>query len=194
MTLREEKQALRRELLALRRGLPGREEKDAAICRQVTALEEWRQAARVLFYLSTPEEADTWALVRLALQEGKEAFAPVCGPADGQMAFFRFDSLSQLHRGRWGIWEPAGGPRAPVHDGRRAICLAPGIAFDREGRRLGYGKGYYDRFFAAGRYHIKTVGLCYQALFRDSLPGEEHDQRVGLVATEAGVFPCARKG
>lgn len=196
MTAREEKQALRGELLALRRSIAGREEKDAALCRQVAATQEWRQSGQVLFYLSTPEEAGTWQLVDWALRQGKEALAPVCGPGEGEMAFFQFHSLSQLRRGRWGIVEPDPQACVPVKGlpAKEALCLVPGIAFDYAGRRLGYGKGYYDRFLAAARYHIKTMGLCYQAFFRDILPGESHDERVGLVATEAGVFPCARKG
>lgn len=194
MGAREEKAALRRACLQKRAALPGREEKDRAIFRHVTALAQWRQAGQVYLYLSARGEPDTFALARAAWAAGKEALAPLCLDGEGHMRFYAFTSLAQLRPGRWGLLEPDPQQCAPARppEGRRALCLVPGLAFDRSGARLGYGKGYYDRFLAATE--TDTVGLCYQALLMDRLPAASHDKRVGLVATEAGVTVCAREG
>ncbi len=186
-----EKTALRRQCLAKRAAVADREEKDSAIFRHVTALEEWRRAPRVYLYLSAKGEPDTFALARAALGSGKEVLAPVCGEGEGQMQFYAFSSFQELRPGKWGILEPD--PQAcRLSENKKGLCLVPGLAFDKSGARLGYGKGYYDRFLAA--MEIDTVGLCYQALLMEHLPAESHDKRVGLVATEAGVTVCAREG
>ena len=184
-----DKQALRRAFLSQRRALVGRAEKDAAIARFVMGMEEWRQARQVLLYLSLPDEPDTLLLARAGLSEGKELLAPACGPGEGEMAFFPFTGLAQLRPGRWGILEPQADQCAagPVQG---ALCLVPGLAFDRAGVRLGYGKGYYDRFLAG--QSLCTVGLCYDDFFMDSLPAAPHDQRVARVVTETGVHTCGR--
>ena len=182
----EQKAALRKDLLARRKALLARSEKDKALLRQMLRLPLYREARRVLLYMSLPEEADTRGLLRAALEAGKEVFAPVCAPQGTDMAFFRVTSERSLRPGRFGIleperWEPLGmGP---------ALCVVPGLAFDLQGRRLGYGKGYYDRFLAE-HDHITAVGLCYRELLLPQLPAEEHDQRVKLVVTEDGCLAC----
>lgn len=194
MTLQEEKSALRRELLRKRGLLTGQEESDHAIFRAVTAMPRWRQAERVFLYLSVRGEPDTLALARAALAEGREVLAPVCTEREGEMEFFSFSDLAALRPGKWGIPEPDPALCRPAGEweSKTDICLVPGIAFDRRGYRLGYGKGYYDRFLAARKIH--AVGLCREEFFLPQLPAGSHDRRVGFVATEAGVTVCAREG
>lgn len=186
----EEKAALRRECLRVRSEISGREEKDRAIFRHVTGLRLWGEAKRVYLYLSARGEPDTFPFVRAAWDAGKDVLAPVCGEGPGEMVFYAFSRFEDLRPGKWGILEPD--PQVCGPQGGPGICLVPGLAFDRSGARLGYGQGYYDRFLEAGE--IESVGLCYQALFLESLPAEIHDKRVGRVATEAGVAVCAQEG
>lgn len=193
MGLWEEKAALRRAALEKRAALPDKEGKSLAICRGILAMPQWRRAKRVFLYLNARGEPDTRPLVEAAWAQGKEALAPVCGEGEGEMAFFPFQSFGDLRPGKWGILEPEtrGLPpgEGPWED---ALCLVPGLAFDRRGNRLGYGKGYYDRFLAAAK--TEPVGLCYEALLFDRLPAGSHDKRVGFTATEAGVSACLREG
>ena len=100
------------------------------------------------------------------------------------MAFFQVRSREDLAPGRFGLWEPKPGC-PPWEGGPEAPCLVPGLSFDREGYRLGYGKGYYDRFLAA--FPGKAVGLCYEELILPRLPRSPLDQRVGWLVTEAGA-------
>lgn len=189
-----DKPSLRRECLQKRAAILGREEKDRAIFRHITSLAAWQEAHRVYLYLSARGEPDTFALARAALRAGKEALAPVCLTGAGQMGrmeFYAFTDFAQLRPGKWGILEPDPQLCRPSEN-KNGLCLVPGLAFDKSGARLGYGKGYYDRFLAA--MEIDTVGVCYEALFLESIPAESHDKRVGRVATEAGVRVCAQEG
>ena len=144
-----EKAALRRELLRKRRQLPGRPEKDRAIFQVITALPQYRQARRLYLYVSTGEEPDTRQLLLAALQAGKEVYAPRCLERPGEMAFLRVTGEEDLAPGKFGIYEPDPRRCPPAPEGEEGLCLVPGLAFDRSGFRLGYGKGYYDRFLAA---------------------------------------------
>lgn len=140
--------------------------------------------------MSTPWEADTQRLLAVALLAGREVFVPRC-LSGREMGFFRIFRMEDLKPGRFGILEPdpARCPPMEVEEGfDGALCLAPGVAFDAGGFRLGYGKGYYDRFLAGKK--IVCVGLCYRELVLERLPADEHDQRVGFLATEDGCMAC----
>lgn len=188
--IQEKKAALRKKLLTRRRGLEKRAEKDEAIFRQVTELPLYCRAQRLFFYVNAPFEVDTRKLLRTALEAGREVYAPVSGTT-GDMVFRRVWKETSLRPGRFGIWEPdPQAPQAafPPEAGQGDLCLVPGIAFDRRGFRLGYGKGYYDRFLA--EHPMTAVGLCYRELLLPELPAEKHDRNVALVATEAGCTAC----
>ncbi len=183
-----EKKQLRRELLTRRAVLPEREEKNRAIFERVSSLGSYCRAGRVLFYISSPQEADTRRLLRAALGEGKEVFAPVSLP-EGELAFYRLLDESELRHGRFGILEPPALPERMLQLRKEenpsdTLCLVPGLAFDRLGYRLGYGKGYYDRFLA--KAPVFSLGLCYQELVLPRLPVGKYDRRVTCLVTEWG--------
>lgn len=184
------KAALRRELKARRASLPDREKRDAALLERLLSLEEYRAAAQLLTYVSVGEEADTRRLMEAAWADRKEVFAPVCRPG-GQLTFHRAAGWEDLRPAPFGLLEPdpdrcpAWQPNGP------ALCVAPGLAFDRRGRRLGYGKGYYDRFLAV--FTGAAVGLCYGALLLDSIPAEAHDRPVDRIVTEDGVLDAIKE-
>lgn len=189
-----DKKQLRTQLLALRRGLgPSvRAEVDARIADAVTATEEWREAPAILTYLSVRDEVDTRELVRLAREDGKVVAAPrVTGPRS--LAWYRVEAGDELEVSAMGIEEPAArGERRvdPACLGERSVALAPGLAFDEMGYRLGYGGGFYDTFL--GRFRGVSIGLCRDAALMPSLADmgalEVHDRAVGIVATETRLL------
>lgn len=191
-SVREEKDRLRRVLLQRRRELGDRAEKDRLIARAVSDLPLYRQAEQVLFYVNLKTELSTELLLEEAWRLGKEVYAPRCRP-DGSLQFYRVLCREELVPGSFGIFEPDEGRCPPLRDLRTdCLCLVPGVAFDREGNRLGYGKGYYDRFLAGKG--LFCLGLCYEELLLLRLPREEHDRRVDLIVTEAGAVPIRKEG
>lgn len=188
----QEKAALRRELLARRDAVPQREEKSRAVGDGVLALPAYQEARQVLLYLSKGSEVDTWKVFARALAEGKEVYAPRCLDGEGTMGFFQVTSPQELLQGRFGLWEPDPRRCAPWRRREGALCLVPGIAFDRQGYRLGYGKGYYDRFLAV--FSGTAAGLCFRELALERLPRGPQDRRVDVLVTEAGVLPIGKEG
>lgn len=188
----QEKAALRGELLARRDAVPQREEKSRAVGDGVLALPAYQKARQVLLYLSKGSEVDTWKVFARALAEGKEVYAPRCLDGEGTMGFFQVTSPQELLQGRFGLWEPDPRRCAPWRRREGALCLVPGIAFDRQGYRLGYGKGYYDRFLAG--FSGTAAGLCFRELALERLPRGPQDRRVDVLVTEAGVLPIGKEG
>ncbi|HJB96998.1 MAG TPA: 5-formyltetrahydrofolate cyclo-ligase [Candidatus Acutalibacter pullicola] len=188
----QEKAALRRELLAQRDAVPQREEKSRAVGDGVLALPAYQKARQVLLYLSKGSEVDTWEVFARAVAEGKEVYAPRCLDGEGTMGFFQVTSPQELLQGRFGLWEPDPRRCAPWRRREGALCLVPGIAFDRQGYRLGYGKGYYDRFLAV--FSGTAAGLCFRELALERLPRGPQDRRVDVLVTEAGVLPIGKEG
>ena len=180
------KQELRKKLLEVRDGLEHRREREEAIAENLLSLPQYRRAASLLLYIGRASEVGTALILRRALEQGKEVCVPYCPPGDGAMFFCRIDSTEELKPGRYGILEPDPKKSLDHTDWQTVLCLVPGIAFDRLGYRLGYGKGYYDRFLAGKK--IVAAGLCYRELVQQELPREPHDQRVQILITEDGSF------
>ena len=179
-----EKRALRRELLALRNAISpeGKRAWDAAINRAIIGDAWFGQAKAILAYCPIGSEPDIRPALEEALRQGKQVCLPKCNPETREMVFHPIASLEGLQPGAHGIPEPEESNSEFIIQ-HSALCLVPGIAFDRAGFRLGYGGGYYDRFLAWHR-QLRTLGICYEMLFRDGLPIDAMDIAVERVLTE----------
>lgn len=181
------KKELRRELLRLRREIPPEQKKAAEVrmLDSLCALEEFRTADRLLVYVSTEEELDTRKLIDGALRQGTEIFCPRCVPGGNEMRFLRVRSWSDLERGSYGISEPA----EICEEGSftaSSLCIVPGLAFDSKGYRVGYGKGYYDRFLQD--FPGKSAGLCLGDRVLESVFRDGYDVPVNMIVTEKRVI------
>lgn len=150
------------------------------------ASEPFLRANCIGLYSSIANEVGTRDLFELARTAGKRTCYPLV--KDRHMDFCFVDDLSELQRGSFGIEEPDSGPAV---DGCCIdLIVLPGVAFDRRGRRLGYGQGYYDRYIASLQTRPVTVGLCFEGQLHDGLPHENHDCFVDWIATESEIIPC----
>ena len=144
--------------------------KSEALARSFFRTEEYRAARSIYGYLSVNQEVRTDAILRQALRDGKRVAVPKCGGSE--LRFIWMSDLEAVENNAMGIPEPlADGPAA---DDDTALVLMPGIAFDKTGRRIGYGGGFYDRFLAREGKH-PTVALCYDFQLLDHLETEEFD-------------------
>ena len=188
MGVKEEKNALRRRLSVLRDAIPGqtRELHSKKICSLVSSLAVFRFAEVVLLYHPIRSEVDVKALLLQAISDGKEVYLPLCDKEEaGVMRFYRITDEAQLTAGSFGVMEPDGTTEEYQSDGRRAVCIVPGLAFDAQGYRLGYGKGYYDRFMQ--HFPGTSIGVSYSELIVKKVPHNRFDMRSDLVVTEKGV-------
>ena len=172
------KKELRAQVRARKRAMTGEQirEKSEKLTRLLTETEAYRNARSIYGYLPYNQEVRTVPLLEQTLRDGKRVAVPKC--RGDEMRFIWMDDLTAVEKGYAGIPEPvADGPEA---DDETALVLMPGLAFDREGHRIGYGGGFYDKFLARERNH-PTVALCYDFQIFDHLETDEFDVPVDLV-------------
>ena len=180
------KRTLRRSMLAHRKSLSPEEFRSASLSIQAAFLEtdHFKRARSVLVYSPIHYEVDTELIVRSALSSGKKVAFPVV--MGHELIFREVRDLSSLEKGAFGILEPcATGRFFDVEDAD--ILVVPGVAFDLNGHRIGYGKGYYDKTIHRLEGHGKLVGLCYDFQLVDEILGEAHDVKMDLIITDKRV-------
>ena len=190
--IKELKIGLRRQYRAFRENLdPVRKaEMDAAILRRVQKLSVYRRNSVLLTYVSKPIEVDTLHLIQDAIAQHKRVAVPRCVPGTREMEFYFIRSLAELSPGMFGVLEPSPEKSRKLGDLRHGLCIVPGLCFDAQGYRLGYGKGYYDRFLS--RFEGQTVGICYKGCVPWNLPHGYFDRPVDLLVTEEYVRKISR--
>lgn len=179
------KAALRRVMLARRKAHdPALAERRSRLAQEfILTSPSWREASCVGLYMPVNGEAGTGLLLAAAFATGKRVYLPkITGP--GSMEFLRCAKTDGLRAGPMGILEPeAAADRAQRLD----LVIMPGLAFDRQGMRLGYGGAYYDRYF--GCHHCATaIGLCFAFQIVPALPAETWDLPVNAVCSEEGLY------
>lgn len=187
-----DKTSLRSNYLAARRMLDPASKAllDERIARSLLAFDLYQSAGLVLSYVSRGREVATQCIIDSALRACKRVAVPRCGENRGEMAFYEISSLDDLVPGFQGIPEPRVS-RAPLGtaDFLGSICLVPGLVFDAEGHRIGYGGGYYDRFLQF--YPGDKIGLARLSMVSSNpLPAEKGDVPVDFLATEKGIWAC----
>ncbi|MFO1204427.1 MAG: 5-formyltetrahydrofolate cyclo-ligase [Burkholderiales bacterium] len=190
----ESKRALRTALVALREQLSPAVR--AAFSRRIThtllALPEYRRARVVMAYMSMGAEFETEAFVQRALADGKRLVLPRVNRGERRLDLFAVSDLeAELAPGVWGILEPLPERCATVAATAVDFVLVPGLGFDGDGGRLGYGGGFYDRLLVAMTTATR-VAAAFSAQVVDAVPMTAHDQRVELVVTEDGLLRSRR--
>lgn len=179
------KSALRKELRQLRDSVADKESKDKSIAGQFALLPCFIDADTVLLYSSSGSEVSTDEIFRLCLDKGKKVAFPLCLDKDGVMDFFLVESDEKLEVGMYGIKAPDSSCLR-LEATSKCLCVVPGLAFDGKGYRIGYGKGYYDRYLSS--FPGVSVGLCYQELYCDSLPVGPYDIKVNYLITDKMIY------
>lgn len=180
-----------RELLAAARDALGPESAAlAAVAAQerVCGLDRWRAARTVALYAAFRSETSAALLLERAWSEGKRALLPrcaSCGPERRLLEFAPVRSLDELCPGAYGILEPDPQRCAARTDCVPDLLVAPGLGFDRQGYRLGYGGGYYDRYLVRPELsETFCVGLCFGVQLVEALPRDPWDRRLHCICTE----------
>lgn len=181
------KRTLRQQILARRRELTHEKwlESSRRAEQQLTSLTEFSGAECIALYAPAHNEIDTSGILEAAFTAGKRVLYPaVCGH---HMVFRQVEGLHCLQEGCFGILEPC--PTGIDHLADEPdLIVVPGVAFDRHGHRIGYGKGYYDRFLLHPGRSAHLVGLCHDfQLVETDIPAEEHDIRMEIIVTDQRV-------
>ena len=142
-----------------------------------------RETDTVLLFYPIKNEPDLCPLVDELLAEGILVGFPISVTDPVSLDFRLVVSVVDMTAGAYGICEPS--KTAPnLEIGSRTVCVVPALAFDKEGYRLGYGKGFYDRFLAD--FKGLSVGVTYDGFVVDSLPRDRYDLCVDMIITQGG--------
>ncbi|MBY8912963.1 5-formyltetrahydrofolate cyclo-ligase [Bacillus sp. YC2] len=159
-----------------------REAKSLIIREKLFSLKEWEQARMIAITISRGLEIPTRPIIEQAWKEGKQVCIPKCSPGTGAMQFRTFSSNDQLETVYAGLSEPIVSRTEEVKQKDIDLVIVPGVGFDREGFRIGYGGGYYDRFLAG--YNGPAVSLLFACQLTNDIPRMPHDIPVDILLTE----------
>ena len=137
-------------------------------------------------YLSLDDEVCTDGIVTALLNMGKKVGAPYCVDNDGNMDFYYITDFDDLRIQSFGVREPVLEKCEKIASFDNAVIILPGLCFDKNGNRLGYGKGYYDRFLQI--HSLISVGLCYNSLIVKKVPTDMYDKKADIIVTENDII------
>lgn len=189
--VRETKDTLRRRFKSKRLLFTPQQksEYDMMIFNRIIRLYQYKNSDIILTYVSKDIEVDTIRLIKKAVADGKRVAVPKCIDGTREMDFYFIKSLDDLEKGSFGVLEPKN-ICEKVTDFSEGFCIVPGMSFDTNGFRLGYGKGYYDRFLS--RFKGATAGICYSCCVQWNLPRGKFDKPVDVLVTEKYIR-CIKK-
>lgn len=164
---------------------------DIAVQKAFLESDIYIKSKAILAYVSSEIEVDTSLIISDALKS-KTVLCPRCEKSGNIMHFYRISDIECLETGRFGISEPRADCEC-CDDFRNAVCLVPALSYDKDGFRLGFGKGFYDRFLSD--FSGVRIGLCYESCVCDKLIHDPHDQSVDILFTDKTIYDYkARKG
>ena len=160
------------------------------ICEKFVSLPEFAAAATVMCYVHFRDEVRTRPLLPDLLAGDKRIVVPYCAGDD--LGLFVLENMDELSLGTYGIQEPKAElrslPRKRVEVNELDLIMVPGVAFDRQGGRLGHGKGYYDKLLEHVRPGVSLVALAFECQLFPEIPVDPHDVYMDKVLTERAVY------
>lgn len=178
----EQKRRLRQELKLLAAGLEEEycQRADGEIYRRIASLPEYERAGTVFCFVGTCSEIDTVPILQDAWRRGKRVCVPKC-VGKGIMNAYQINGMDELHVGSFEILEP-GEHAVMIQPEEIDLVLAPCLSCSRDGKRLGYGGGYYDRYLE--RVAAPKAVLCRSRVMREDIPVDDYDMRMDFVICE----------
>ena len=192
--LKKLKSELRSEYLKKRRQIPAelKQKYDEALCEVITSSVSYKYYDTLLLFAALPDEPDLSAVAKKALSDGKRVAYPRCVAGERRMIFRYVTDPGQLCRGSYGIFEPD--ETLPAFDTEApscSVCFIPAVVTDKNGYRIGYGGGYYDRFLSSFNGAAATV--VYSDFIISSVPHGRYDAASDMIITEGGIKTIAAK-
>lgn len=184
-----DKKRLREEMLVKRNGLSEDERRNLSeqIAEHIINSPLYEEFHHICIYQAFRGEVFCDKIKKRAFLDGRQVYVPVTDRENKNITFYQIDENTVYQTGAYGIMEPVITEKSRTLS-NEALVLMPGLIFDREKHRIGYGGGYYDRYLAAHTEH-KTAALCFGfQVLDDSLPYNMHDVLPDYIVTEQGIF------
>lgn len=183
-----EKRILRKQLQEELQTLPKQsyEHFSYTIAQSLFQTKEWQGATTIAITISKRPEVDTYQIIRKAWEEKRRIVIPKCDPKDKRMCFRTLTAFNQLESVFYGLLEPVEALTEAVPKEEIDLMIVPGLAYARNGYRLGFGGGYYDRYLST--YKGKTVSLAFHTQIVPTIPIDQHDIPVAKIITDAEII------
>lgn len=175
-----DKKELRKKYTKVRAEVENKEGKDKLIRKNLRELDIYKKAKSVFVFISYRSEVDTRGIIEDILADGKKLLVPLV--KGSEMIAVEVKGIDDLEPNKMGILEPKSGDEVTDVD----LTITPGLAFDKAGFRLGYGGGYYDKFFA--KVDTVRMGIGYSDQYVESLVHEDYDKALEYLLTEEGLI------
>lgn len=193
-----DKISIRNQMLSSRDAIPKeiKKIKDEKIKDTLVELQAFKNAKKILFYASFRSEVDTFDLIKYSLSKSKEIYLPKVDVKNNELLLYQIKDTSELSKGYLGILEPDVSEDRRIELERLDLVIVPGVAFDHECNRLGYGKGFYDKLLTKIKYpttkmHIyKKIGLAYEEQIIKAIPSLSHDIKMDMIITDEKIIEC----
>ena len=163
------------------------EQNSYVISKRLKELKEFKEANTIAITISRFPEVDTWQIIRHLWDIGKQVVVPKCVPQTKEMVFKQITSFTQLESVYFGLYEPID-VTSEIKKTDLDLIIVPGLAFTKQGYRLGFGGGYYDRFLL--KYEGIKISLAFSEQIKENLPIEDHDIPVDIIITESNKIIC----
>lgn len=160
------------------------------ITKQLYALPEWQESNVVGLTVSAPFEVDTWSIIRHAWISGKKVCVPKCVPVTKEMQFYLLSDFQKLEKVYASIYEPIIDQKSAIGCECIDFMIVPGLLFNKNGYRIGFGGGYYDRYLRG--FTGYTASLAFSFQLSDDIPVEVHDLPVQKIVTDECLINCMK--
>ncbi|MFQ6067347.1 MAG: 5-formyltetrahydrofolate cyclo-ligase [bacterium] len=184
---------MRKRILALRRSQSSQTiaRKSKEIKQRLLGTDEFLQAGTILFYLALADEVQTERMVEHSLKLGKRVAVPLIDSQNNQILISELkDPKRELELGTLGIFQPKKNFYRPLTTEALELVIVPGVVFDKEGNRLGFGKGFYDRFLKQLPHRTRSIALAFELQLVDNIRPQPHDVPVDYIITEKRIINC----
>ncbi|MDK2821668.1 MAG: 5-formyltetrahydrofolate cyclo-ligase [Clostridia bacterium] len=185
------KKKLRQQIIAKRDALSKTaiHAKSKIIQKRILELPVWQRSRIIMTYVSFGSEVETSTIIKTALEQGKVVTVPYCVPEGRQLIASKVLNFPEdLQSSTYGILEPRPETLRPLDPELIDLVIAPGVAFDNYGNRLGYGAGYYDRFLTKLNSEAVVIALAFKEQIVSNVYPEAHDQSVHMVITDDEII------
>lgn len=191
-----DKKVIRKKLLEERAKISSNDilEKSSAIKDTLFSLSQYKESSFIFSFISFKDEVNTHEIIKNSIAIGKKVGVPISVPKTKELLVSEIiDFDKELELGYYGILAPKDEYTRIVSPKIVDLVLVPGVAFDKRGYRVGYGGGYYDRFFNKLEKSVIKIGLCYEMQILTEVPTDNYDIPIDYIITEKGLINCTQK-
>lgn len=190
MSKKQQKKTLRKNILAKREDLDPnyRELASEKIIQKVMELEEFKRAKTIMTFVSFSSEVDTLTFIDECWKLGKRVATPLAVMKTKELLIYEINNWKQLQPGVYGILEPIPAKDRLIKPGEIDLVINPGVAFDTELNRMGYGGGFYDRFYHKLNKSCIRVAIGFEMQIVEEVPTDQYDIPVDMLITEKRII------